>query len=176
MTRTLNASEAGRLLKAALKATYPGVQFAVRRGRGTGAGWLHVAWIDGPRSQAAVQDIADRYTGRRFDGMTDGYESLPPRLVAFDDGLPTEVKFRVDGVNVYRQMGPDGIAAVAAEVRRVRPAVDPYDPVGRLSGALLDAEATEHLTRGVYTTSASVRDVSHIVHSRTDLYQAASAS
>ena len=36
-------------IKATLTATFPGVAFSVRRGRGTGWSWITVSWTNGPR-------------------------------------------------------------------------------------------------------------------------------
>ncbi len=120
MTEYVTTTEAAAALKTALRAQYPGVKFSVRKDRGTACAWLRVTYTDGPTDRA-VQAIADRYSGQRFNAMTDVYDLLPDRLVTID-GQHRAVRYLVDGVIVSRQIGPQGRAAVAARVAAVAPA------------------------------------------------------
>lgn len=61
-------------LRHGLKVTFPGVKFSVRGSRGTGYGWTHVTWTDGPTEQQ-VSGVCEQYFGSRFNGMHDGYDS-----------------------------------------------------------------------------------------------------
>lgn len=44
----LTVPETSRAVKAALRKAFPGVKFSVRNSTGTGYGWLHATWTDGP--------------------------------------------------------------------------------------------------------------------------------
>lgn len=175
MTR-IDTVEAARLLRAALKATWPGVRFSVRRGQGTSADWLYVGWIDGPVVRQ-VQALADQYRGYRFNAMTDTLDDRPATLFALDGESPEPVRFDVEGINPHRQIGPDGIAAVAAAVLRVAPDAEPLNATGtHLTYYQLDATSAAMLTEGLYTVPATVWDVAHFIHARTDLTTAHTAS
>ena len=66
-----------KLMKAALKEAFPGVQFSVRCDAGTASNWVNVRWhhVDGINWRD-VQAVAGRYQGTQFDGSTDSYERL----------------------------------------------------------------------------------------------------
>lgn len=49
--------------KAALRSAYPGVKFSLVGTRGTGYGYLHLSWIDGP-TEAAVKDTVSGFAAR----------------------------------------------------------------------------------------------------------------
>ena len=55
----VSLDETIRLMKRELALTFPGDTFSIRRSRGTGYGWVRVAWTDGPTvSQVrAVTDV-----------------------------------------------------------------------------------------------------------------------
>lgn len=57
-------------LRRALKRSFPGVKFSVRRDHYSS---IRVHWVDGPTA-AAVEAIADRFQHGHFDGMVDCYE------------------------------------------------------------------------------------------------------
>lgn len=76
---TASAKESAALLKQALRAAFPAVEFSVRLSRGTGYGYCHVRWTDGPTTTLA-QEITDRFEGSRFDGMTDSENATPSIL------------------------------------------------------------------------------------------------
>jgi hypothetical protein len=65
--RYLSATETSKIIRTALKATYPTVKFSVRtESRGT----INIYWTDGP-STARVEKIANQFEGKGFDGMID---------------------------------------------------------------------------------------------------------
>ena len=65
-TRYISAPETARLVRARLKAAFPGVRFAVRASTYPGGASLDVAWTGGPDTQA-VEAVAGRFAGARLD-------------------------------------------------------------------------------------------------------------
>ena len=61
--------QATATVKAALVVAFPGVAFSVRRGRGTGWGWITVSWTNGPRSVEHVTDVLERTAFPRPRGI-----------------------------------------------------------------------------------------------------------
>ena len=83
-------------------AEYP----CVTTGRGTASAWLNIHYTDGP-TEAAVRDFAFKYQGAQFNGMTDSYDRVEDRLIAFDGAAePEEVHFYVDGILESRDYSP----------------------------------------------------------------------
>lgn len=61
---------AAKNLRIELRRAFPGVKFSVKTSRYSGGNSMTASWTDGPTSQQ-VDEIADRYQGQDFDGMTD---------------------------------------------------------------------------------------------------------
>jgi len=68
--RYINIVDTAKLIRAALKDTFPGVKFAVRASKYSMGSNIDVSWTDGP-STRAVEAITDQYYGTGFDSMTD---------------------------------------------------------------------------------------------------------
>src|SRR5439155_8015255 len=66
----LSAAETAKYVREALKRNFPGVKFSVRSKTYSGGASIDIAWIDGPNT-AAVDPIAQRFSGADFDGMQD---------------------------------------------------------------------------------------------------------
>ncbi len=64
---TLSPNDTGKALRAALKTTFPGVKFSVRK---DGYNTFRIRWTDGPM-QTEVDVIANAFQGTTFDGSTD---------------------------------------------------------------------------------------------------------
>lgn len=73
--RRVSLDDTLKLMRAALKVAFPAVKFSITRSRGTGYGYVHVTWTDGP-SGSKVSAITNQYEGSRFDGMTDYEDSI----------------------------------------------------------------------------------------------------
>jgi hypothetical protein len=102
MTDYISTKETAKLVRQALKNAFPGVKFSVRMSTGTASAWMNVSWSDGPTTHD-VDAITARYEGRKFNGMTDGYDDAGPALVAFDgEEVPREVRYTCDGINTHR--------------------------------------------------------------------------
>ena len=69
-TKYLSAAETAKLVRSALKQSFPGVTFSVRSRKYSGGASIDVSWTDGPRTPE-VEAIAKRYEGADFDGMID---------------------------------------------------------------------------------------------------------
>lgn len=70
MTRYISTTDTAKLIRMALKATFPGVKFSVRSDKYAGGSSIHVAWVDGP-TQREVEAITGPFAGADFDGMID---------------------------------------------------------------------------------------------------------
>lgn len=79
MTRKyLSCAETAKLVRQALKESFPGVTFGVRSKTYSGGASITVHWIDGPTS-GQVDAVAKRFEGASFDGMID--------LKSYHDGM-----------------------------------------------------------------------------------------
>lgn len=142
----ITTKDTAPLLRAALRAGSPGVKFSVRMNRGSSHGWLDVSWADGP-TYSVVGELCSRYEGSRFDGMDDGYHSVPSSLVAFaGEELPREVRFSCRGVATTRTIGPAGWAAVIEILNDAQPGVARLRSDGQgLEPGRLSVETTQKL-------------------------------
>lgn len=85
--RYIDVVEVARLVRSALKETFPGLKFSVRSSRYAGGASIHVTWKDGPELPQ-VEEVVGQYAGSRTDG------DYSPR-------------------SVYHYLRPDGRAMVA---------------------------------------------------------------
>src|ERR1043166_4317182 len=137
MTTYASAPESAKLLKATLRKAFPATAFTVRLSRGTGYGYCHVGWTDGP-STRLVQAVADRFEGEGFDGMVDcSYHK--------DNLLPDGRQTGLRGVNCSRHIS-------AASARRPLQAIaDFWGIQGPLPGVI------EHRPGGHWSLSTDGR-------------------
>ena len=70
MTRYLSCAETAKLVRAALKAEFPGQKFSVRSSTYAGGASIDVSWTDGPTTKE-VEGITNAYEGKSFDGSID---------------------------------------------------------------------------------------------------------
>lgn len=68
--RYLTCAETAKLIRTALKASFPGVVFGVRSSTYSGGASIRVSYEDGPALED-VQSIACAFSGADFDGMQD---------------------------------------------------------------------------------------------------------
>jgi hypothetical protein len=66
VAKYLSAVESAKLLRQALKESFPGVKFSVRSDNNS----IDVRWVDGPNTKQ-VDAVADQFEGGYFDGMID---------------------------------------------------------------------------------------------------------
>jgi hypothetical protein len=68
--RYLSCAETAKLVRAALKAEFPGQKFSVRSSTYSGGASISVNWTDGPTTKE-VDKILHRYEGKSFDASID---------------------------------------------------------------------------------------------------------
>jgi hypothetical protein len=106
MTKSIITKDVAKLIRAQLKAAFPGVKFSVRCSTGTASAWIGVHYDDGP-TYDQVAKIARAFEGRSFNGMTDSYDNNGPALIAGEGkNLPELVQYYCDGVNIHRSFSP----------------------------------------------------------------------
>lgn len=108
-TKYLSCAETAKLVRAALKESFPGVKFSVKSSTYAGGASINVAYTDGP-SASQVEGITSAFQGSYFDGMTDykgsNYNSL--------DGQP--VRFGADFIFVNRKFTAPLLTGVVVDV------------------------------------------------------------
>jgi hypothetical protein len=82
----LSCAETAKLVRAALKESFPGVKFSVKSKVYSGGASINVSYVDGP-SYDQVKAVVGMFEGSYFDGMTDykgsNYSSLDGQEVSF---------------------------------------------------------------------------------------------
>ncbi len=68
--KNLSVVETARLLRQALKESFPGVKFGIRSSSYANGASVRVNYTDGPTTEA-VKTVTDKFDGSYFDGMTD---------------------------------------------------------------------------------------------------------
>ena len=76
----ISTADTAKLVRAALKARFPGVRFSVRSLRGTWSNAISVSWTDGP-SKDEVNNITEQYEGGNV--YSDPYSDLWIRSPVF---------------------------------------------------------------------------------------------
>jgi hypothetical protein len=82
-TNSLSCAETAKLVRQALKESFPGVKFAVQSSVYSGGASITVRWTDGPAAKV-VETITSKFEGAYFDGMID-YKGSKKSLL---DGKP----------------------------------------------------------------------------------------
>ena len=119
---SLSCADTAKLVRAALKATFPAVAFTVRSKTYSGGASITVGWTDGP-STAEVEKITHRFEGARMDGYADCKEyqyharHADGTITPYDrdDGLPEgaeEVHLRADFIFTDREYTADFLQKV----------------------------------------------------------------
>lgn len=74
--RWISCADTAKLLRQALKGSFPSVKFSVRSKTHSGGASINVDWTDGPLAKN-VEAVAKHYAGCTFDGMIDlkGYHA-----------------------------------------------------------------------------------------------------
>lgn len=131
----LSVTETAKLVRAALKKSFPSVKFSVRSDSYAGGASIRVFWTDGP-TRKDVEAIIKQFEGGGFDGMQDlkysyshwmlpdGTTVLASSTHNLDGGVINEkphpdaalVHFGADFVFAERKLTPDLMRKVAAEV------------------------------------------------------------
>jgi hypothetical protein len=110
--RYVSCAETAKLVRAALKAKFPGVKFSVRSHTYSGGASIDVTWLDGPTGKD-VALVTELYRGSTFDGMID-LRTSHTTLLASPDGSVEEVHFAADYVFTHRNLSPEFQATLGA--------------------------------------------------------------
>lgn len=106
----INCVDTAKLIRAALKESFPNVKFSVNSKSYAGGASITIGYFDGPTSEQ-VKAVVGVFEGSYFDGMQDykgqNYANL--------DG--EEVKFGADFVFVNRKVSNDLLLGVVCEVQ-----------------------------------------------------------
>lgn len=106
----INCVDTAKLIRAALKESFPNVKFSVNSKSYAGGASITIGYFDGPTSDQ-VKAVVGVFEGSYFDGMQDykgqNYANL--------DG--EEVKFGADFVFVNRKVSNDLLLGVVCEVQ-----------------------------------------------------------
>ena len=108
MAKYLTCADTAKLVRAALKETFPGVKFSVRSSVYAGGASIDIKYTDGPTCEQ-VKGVVAMFEGSYFDGMTDykgsNYSSL--------DG--EEVRFGADFIFVNRKFSVALLTSLVAD-------------------------------------------------------------
>lgn len=85
----LTCAETARLIRAALKARFPGQKFSVRSSNYSGGASINVHWTSGP-TEKEVGTVTEGFVGGGFDGMIDMKYNISSWLLP--DGTATWAK------------------------------------------------------------------------------------
>jgi hypothetical protein len=125
-TEYLSCAGTAKLLRQALKRTFPGVKFSVRSDVYAGGASIDVSWTDGPTAQA-VKALGDEYAGADFNAMQDLRTYRAPDLVPDPEYGAREVHYGADFVFCDRHTS-DELAAKLLDL--VRPIHDERGQLG----------------------------------------------
>lgn len=114
MTKYLTCAETAKLLRANLKASFPGVKFSVRSNTYAGGASIDVSWTDGP-TEAEADKVLQHYAGASFDGMID-LKSYHTSLIAQEDGSVHEVHHGADFVFGSRTSSDEHLARCTGSI------------------------------------------------------------
>lgn len=146
-TEYLTCAETAKLLRAALKAEFPGVKFSVRSHTYSMGASIDVSWTDGPFTHE-VQSTLDLYKGATFDPMID-LKSYHSSLLASPDGTVREVHFGADYVFGHRSLSPEYTARLVAIIEAgTRRRFDPNAPMGNTWYDVVDVDGRAACPRG----------------------------
>lgn len=185
-TEYLSSVATAKLIRAALKRSFPGVKFSVRSSSYAGGASIDVSWTDGPTTRM-VDAVTSQYRGGDFDGSIDMKISrscwLRPdgtATVATDPGstgsggcirpqrewMPEPgcrlVRFGSDFVFAKREMSPAFAERVLAAAQRrygtleIAVSVSPYDGTAALVGSYDDERKVREVAARFMIVTAGV--------------------
>lgn len=109
MTRYINVVETAKMIRTALKESFPGVKFSVKSSSYSMGASINIRYTDGPTIEQ-VKAITGNFEGSYFDGMTD-YKGLN-----YSSLNGEEVRFGADFVFVNRNYTAPVLTGVIVEV------------------------------------------------------------
>lgn len=123
----VSVADTAKMIRAALKATFPGVKFSVRSHSYSGGASIDIAWTDGPTA-STVDRLVNQYKGADFDGMTDSKTYRTDVAPDPEHGL-REIHYGADFIFTQRSSSPElvaRIAPLAEEIHSSHGWGDPY--------------------------------------------------
>lgn len=168
MAQYLSCAETAKLVRAALKESFPGVKFSVRSSVYSGGASINVNYVDGP-TYDQVKAVVSVFEGSYFDGMTDykgsNYSSI--------DGQ--EVCFGADFIFVNRKFTAPVLTGAVSEVLN-KYGLDNevvIDSGGQYSGAYIKSVGAnaDSLARGF-----SQYDIERLINQAASAYSADDAA
>lgn len=102
MTQYISTTETAKMIRKALKESFPKAKFSVRSNKYAGGSSINVSWTDGP-NETLVKSITDLFEGSYFCGMTD-YKGSQEHMV---NGVRT--RFGADFIFTNREHSDDAI-------------------------------------------------------------------
>ena len=116
-TRYLGAAETAKLMRAALKAAFPGAKISVRLSRGNAT---YVSWTDGPTVRD-VQAITHEFESQTFNSSEDMREyTNAGQLLSNPDGSVVVVKYSSGLILERRSYSPEVWAEAMARSSQIR--------------------------------------------------------
>lgn len=70
MSTYISCKDTAKLIRSALKESFPKIKFSVRSSVYSGGASINVSWTDGP-TKSQVEDVINRFEGSYFSGMED---------------------------------------------------------------------------------------------------------
>jgi len=131
MAQYLSCAETAKLVRAALKESFPGVKFSVRSSVYSGGASINVNYVDGP-AYDQVKAVVSVFEGSYFDGMTD-YKGLNYSSI---DGQ--EVRFGADFIFVNRKFSVELFTNLVADACKYYGYAMPNIGCGQYSGAYIN--------------------------------------
>jgi hypothetical protein len=115
-TKYLSAAETAKLMRAALKAAFPGAKISVRLSRGNAT---YVRWTDGPRVRD-VQAITHQFESQTFNSSEDMREYTNAGvLLSNEDGSGVVVRYCSGLIIETRSYSPEVWAEAMARSSRI---------------------------------------------------------
>lgn len=147
MTKYLSCAETAKLVRQALKESFPGVKFSVRSDVYSGGASIRVRYLDGP-ALGMVESVAKFFEGAYFDGMIDYKGSRTHKL---DGEL---VHLGANFVFVDRDHSDDAVNLALLEAAKYVGVTLPADPLAayRSGGAhrVIPGEVSDLFARRFY--------------------------
>jgi hypothetical protein len=109
--RYIDVTEVAKIIRAELKAAFPGIKFGVKSSRFSMGTSIDISWFDGP-TEKQVEAIIGQFRGGDFDGMQDLYTY---RNTTYKGEL---VHFGAKYISCNRRYSAAFLAPLAAEIAR----------------------------------------------------------
>lgn len=117
--RFISPTEVAKIVRSALRESFPGVKFSVRTDKYSGGSSLRVSWTDGP-TERQVRGVVGHFRGATFDGMTDMKHHHTSQLHTGDFEVE-EVSYGNDFIFTTRRPSEEARAAIIERLSLLNP-------------------------------------------------------